>query len=87
MAEAKTITKENLVKSQSTYEGNSQSDRVTVTAVKDGSFVKKDKEYSVHPTTAAIFAEKGLIEKGWEKKQKNYVAPEAGTSLQAKQVK
>ena len=96
MAEAKAVTtksvmtsdeKESLIKSQSGYTGNSQSDRVKVTPVKDGSHVKKGKEYSVHPTTAQLWEHKGLIEKGWEKKVNTYNPPADGTSLKDKDVK
>lgn len=80
------VTTENLIKTQSEYKGNSQLDRVTVKAVKNGNFMKKDKEYSVHPTTALIMQEKGLIEKGWEKDTKTYNPSDNGTSLQDKQV-
>lgn len=80
------LTTENIVKSQSEYKGNTQLDRVTVKVIEDGKHVKKGKEYSVHPTTAMIWQQKGLIEKGWEKTVKTYSAPDSGTSLIDKQV-
>jgi len=59
---AKAITTNEIVKSQASYKGNSQSDLVEITIVKDGSFYKKGDKDKVHPTTAAIFKAKGLID-------------------------
>lgn len=58
----KAMTKEAIVKSQSSYKGNSQSDLVDIKIVKDGSFYKKGDTDKVHPTTAAILKAKGLID-------------------------
>ncbi|KIO75580.1 hypothetical protein TH53_19775 [Pedobacter lusitanus] len=59
--EIKPITTEDLVKSQASYKGNSQSDLVEIEIIKDGSFYVKGDKDSVHPTTAAIMKAKGLI--------------------------
>lgn len=82
----KAVTTETLIQSQSEYKGKTQLDRVTVKAIKSGSFVKEGKEYSVHPTTAILFEQKGLIAKGWDKDVKKYTARDSGTSLQDNQV-
>jgi len=80
------VTTEKVIKSQAAYKGNTQLDRVTVTVEKNGKHVKEGKKYSIHPTTALIWQEKGLISKGWENSVNKYTASESGTSLQDKQV-
>lgn len=60
-SKAKAITKDELVKSQTAYKGNSQSDLVAIEIIQDGSFYKKGDKDNVHPTTAAILKKKGLI--------------------------
>lgn len=59
--EEKTGTKEQIIKSQANYKGNTQSDRVEITIKKDGNHVKVGQKLSVHPTVAEIFKAKGLI--------------------------
>lgn len=57
----KEVTTESIVKSQTSYKGNSQSDLEEVVFIKDSDFYKKGQSDVVHPTTAAIFRERGLI--------------------------
>lgn len=61
MADESKFTKSSIVKSQANYKGNSHFDLVEVTIIKDGSYYKKGDVDKVHPTTAAILKEKGLI--------------------------
>jgi len=60
---------------QSGYKGNHHMDKVEVTISKDTKYYKKGQKDTVHPTTAFIMEEKGVIEKGWEKNVKTYNAP------------
>lgn len=57
----KAVTRESIVKSQTSYKGSSQADLEEVKFIKDTDFYKKDAIDHVHPTTAAIFRERGLI--------------------------
>lgn len=54
-------TKDQLVKSQTNYKGNSHFDYVDVEIIKDGSFYKKGDKDRVHPSLAEILLKKGLI--------------------------
>lgn len=80
------VTTASIVSSQAEYKGNSQLDRVKVTAIEDGKHVKKGKEYNVHPTTALILEKKGLIDDSWKNKVVKYQPSESGTNLQDKHV-
>jgi len=53
---------------QAAYKGNSHFDLVEVTIVKANEYYKAGEKDKVHPTTAALFEQKGLIAPGWENK-------------------
>lgn len=59
--EGKAMTRENLMKTQTEYQGNSHFDLVEVKIIKDGDFYKEGEVDQVHPATAAILKAKGLI--------------------------
>ena len=63
MADEKKMTKEEVMKSQAEYKGNSLFDVVEVTIIKDGDFYKKGDKDKVHPSLAEILKAKGLIDK------------------------
>lgn len=67
MSDEKKGTKDELVKSQSQYTGNTHFDYVDVTIIKDGDYYKEGDKDRVHPTLAFILEKKGLIAKGFEK--------------------
>lgn len=58
---AKPMGKEDLVKSQAEYTGDSHFDLIDVEIVKDGDYYKKGDKDKVHPSLAAILKAKGLI--------------------------
>lgn len=60
---------------QAAYEGNHHMDKVEVTINQKTQYYKKGQKDTVHPTVALIFEEKGIIDKGWDKKVKTYNAP------------
>ena len=59
--ETKRFSREEIVKSQADYKGNSHFDYVDIEIVKDGEYYKKGDKDRVHPTLAAILKKKGLI--------------------------
>jgi len=67
MAEESKFKREDIVKSQAEYKGNSHFDLVEVEIIKDGDYYKEGDKDKVHPTLAAILKAKGLI-KGYDTK-------------------
>jgi len=61
MADEKKATREEIIKSQAEYKGNSYFDLEDIEIIKDSKYYKKGDKDSVHPTLAAIFRAKGLI--------------------------
>lgn len=69
--EAKVLSKDELVKSQADYKGDSHFDLVEVEIIKDGDYYKKGDKDKVHPTLAALLKAKGLVSEDVNVNSKN----------------
>lgn len=68
---AKAMSKDDLVKTQTEYKGDSHFDLVEVEIIKDGDYYKKGDKDKVHPTLAALLKSKGLISDTTDVNKKN----------------
>lgn len=85
MAQEKAVTTKSVVSdadknaqtrsAQAEYDGNHHMDKVDVKITKDSKYFKKGQTVSVHPTTAAIFKQKGIIGE-YKNDIKRYNAPQ-----------